>query len=69
MLVHNTKLSILGSLCIVARNTFVLYIFFLCIHWTSSLFTGWQPGIQEGSADWDEEWDKLEEEGILAVSI
>ncbi|TQE13905.1 hypothetical protein C1H46_000536 [Malus baccata] len=20
---------------------------------------GWQPGIQEGAADWDEDWDKL----------
>uniref|UniRef100_M4D728 Calcium-binding EF hand family protein n=1 Tax=Brassica campestris TaxID=3711 RepID=M4D728_BRACM len=28
---------------------------------------GWQPGIQEGSADWDEEWDKLEEEGFVFV--
>ncbi|KAF3494877.1 hypothetical protein DY000_02055284 [Brassica cretica] len=25
---------------------------------------GWQPGIQEGAADWDEDWDKLEEEGF-----
>ncbi|PNX74407.1 putative calcium-binding protein, partial [Trifolium pratense] len=22
---------------------------------------GWQPGIQEGAADWDEDWDKLED--------
>ncbi|KAG2321047.1 hypothetical protein Bca52824_014260 [Brassica carinata] len=28
---------------------------------------GWQPGIQEGAADWDEEWDKLEEEGFAFV--
>ncbi|KAJ4916337.1 Calcium-binding EF hand family protein [Raphanus sativus] len=28
---------------------------------------GWQPGIQEGAADWDEDWDKLEEEGFTLV--
>ncbi|XP_010537368.1 PREDICTED: epidermal growth factor receptor substrate 15-like 1 [Tarenaya hassleriana] len=28
---------------------------------------GWQPGIQEGAADWDEDWDKLEEEGYAFV--
>ncbi|ESQ34636.1 hypothetical protein EUTSA_v10006584mg [Eutrema salsugineum] len=28
---------------------------------------GWQLGIQEGAADWDEEWDKLEEEGFAFV--
>ncbi|KAK1290568.1 hypothetical protein QJS10_CPB18g00695 [Acorus calamus] len=25
---------------------------------------GWQPGIQEGAADWDEDWDKFEDEGF-----
>ena len=25
---------------------------------------GWQPGIQVGAADWDEDWDKFEEEGM-----
>ncbi|KAG2319642.1 hypothetical protein Bca4012_054115 [Brassica carinata] len=25
---------------------------------------GWQPGIQEGAALWDEEWDKFEDEGF-----
>ncbi|XP_074286751.1 uncharacterized protein LOC141611971 [Silene latifolia] len=25
---------------------------------------GWQPGIQEGAAVWDEEWDKFEDEGL-----
>lgn len=25
---------------------------------------GWQPGIQENSAVWDEEWDKFEDEGM-----
>lgn len=25
---------------------------------------GWQPGIQEGAADWDEDWDKFEDEGM-----
>ncbi|THG05997.1 hypothetical protein TEA_000255 [Camellia sinensis var. sinensis] len=24
--------------------------------------TCWQPGIQEGAADWDENWDKFEDE-------
>ncbi|KDO71508.1 hypothetical protein CISIN_1g000940mg [Citrus sinensis] len=28
---------------------------------------GWQPGIQEGTADWDEDWDKLEDEGFTFV--
>ncbi|XP_050230419.1 uncharacterized protein LOC126679435 [Mercurialis annua] len=28
---------------------------------------GWQPGIQEGTADWDEDWDKLEDEGFVFV--
>ncbi|GMI68966.1 Arabidopsis thaliana EH domain containing protein 2 [Hibiscus trionum] len=28
---------------------------------------GWQPGIQEGSADWDEDWDKFEDEGFTVV--
>ncbi|GAB2300463.1 hypothetical protein Dimus_034505 [Dionaea muscipula] len=26
---------------------------------------GWQPGIPEGAAIWDEEWDKFEDEGLL----
>lgn len=25
---------------------------------------GWQPGIQEGAADLDEDWDKFEDEGM-----
>ncbi|KAH9624918.1 hypothetical protein KSS87_004194 [Heliosperma pusillum] len=25
---------------------------------------GWHPGIQEGAAVWDEEWDKFEDEGL-----
>lgn len=28
---------------------------------------GWQPGIQEGAADWDETWDKFEDEGYTFV--
>ncbi|KAI5066215.1 hypothetical protein GOP47_0018839 [Adiantum capillus-veneris] len=28
---------------------------------------GWQPGIQESAAQWDEEWDKFEEEGFECV--
>ncbi|MQM08065.1 hypothetical protein Taro_040916 [Colocasia esculenta] len=25
---------------------------------------GWEPGIHEGAVDWDEEWDKFEDEGF-----
>ncbi|KAL4186434.1 hypothetical protein AMTRI_Chr09g14120 [Amborella trichopoda] len=28
---------------------------------------GWQPGIQEGAAEWDDDWDKFEDEGFMAV--
>ncbi|KAA8547600.1 hypothetical protein F0562_004029 [Nyssa sinensis] len=28
---------------------------------------GWQPGIQEGSADWNVDWDKFEDEGFTLV--
>ncbi|PWA48410.1 EF-hand domain pair [Artemisia annua] len=28
---------------------------------------GWQTGIQEGAADWDEDWDKFEDEGYTFV--
>ncbi|XP_039021069.1 epidermal growth factor receptor substrate 15-like 1 [Hibiscus syriacus] len=28
---------------------------------------GWQTGIQEGAADWDEDWDKFEDEGFTFV--
>ncbi|XP_047314899.1 epidermal growth factor receptor substrate 15-like 1 isoform X2 [Impatiens glandulifera] len=28
---------------------------------------GWQIGIQEGTADWDESWDKFEDEGFTLV--
>ncbi|KAF3434871.1 hypothetical protein FNV43_RR21958 [Rhamnella rubrinervis] len=28
---------------------------------------GWQPGIQHGAADWDEDWDKFEDEGFTFV--
>ncbi|XP_015971900.1 uncharacterized protein LOC107495307 [Arachis duranensis] len=28
---------------------------------------GWQPGIQEGAADWDEDWDKLEDKEFALV--
>ncbi|CAK9316069.1 unnamed protein product [Citrullus colocynthis] len=33
----------------------------------SELPFGWQPGIQVGAADWDEDWDKFEEEGFSIV--
>ncbi|CAN6544824.1 unnamed protein product [Malus baccata var. baccata] len=29
---------------------------------------GWQSGIQEGAADWDEDWDKFEDEGMPKMS-
>ncbi|XP_043712719.1 actin cytoskeleton-regulatory complex protein PAN1-like isoform X3 [Telopea speciosissima] len=28
---------------------------------------GWQPGIQEAAADWNEDWDKFEDEGFSFV--
>ncbi|XP_073112883.1 uncharacterized protein [Elaeis guineensis] len=28
---------------------------------------GWQPGTQEGAADWDEDWDKFEDEGFTVA--
>ncbi|CAA2989507.1 epidermal growth factor receptor substrate 15-like 1 isoform X1 [Olea europaea subsp. europaea] len=28
---------------------------------------GWQPGMQQGAADWDEVWDKFEDEGFTFV--
>ncbi|GLJ06911.1 hypothetical protein SUGI_0052270 [Cryptomeria japonica] len=28
---------------------------------------GWQPGIQETAAQWDDDWDKFEDEGFTAV--
>lgn len=28
------------------------------------LFLGWQPGIQETAASWDEEWDRFGDEGM-----
>ncbi|KAI4339469.1 hypothetical protein MLD38_024412 [Melastoma candidum] len=28
---------------------------------------GWQPGVQEAAADWDEDWDKFQEEGYTFV--
>ncbi|KAL6011966.1 hypothetical protein ACLOJK_002433 [Asimina triloba] len=28
---------------------------------------GWQPGIQEGAAHWDEDWDKFEDEGFMVA--
>ncbi|KAB5557786.1 hypothetical protein DKX38_008695 [Salix brachista] len=30
---------------------------------------GWQPGIQEDAATWDEDWDKFEDEGIYLCNI
>jgi len=29
------------------------------------LHLGWQPGIQEDAADWNEEWDKFNDEGLF----
>ncbi|KAL8160628.1 hypothetical protein V2J09_002165 [Rumex salicifolius] len=28
---------------------------------------GWQPAIQQGAADWDEDWDIIEDEGFTCV--
>lgn len=28
---------------------------------------GWQPGIPDDAAIWDEEWDKFEDEGMNVV--
>nr|POF10870.1 isoform 2 of eh domain-containing protein 2 [Quercus suber] len=40
----------------------VLY-FHVIMAW-SCFQEGWEPGIQEGAAVWDEEWDKFEDEGF-----
>lgn len=29
---------------------------------------GWQPGIPDNAAIWDEEWDKFEDEGMRGGS-
>ncbi|KAG0460406.1 hypothetical protein HPP92_020703 [Vanilla planifolia] len=34
---------------------------------TIDLPIGWQPGIAEGAVDWDEDWDKFEDEGFSIV--
>ncbi|PKU59410.1 actin cytoskeleton-regulatory complex protein PAN1 [Dendrobium catenatum] len=34
---------------------------------TIELPFGWQPGIQEGAIDWDEDWDKFDDEGFLVA--
>lgn len=26
---------------------------------------GWEPGQQEGAVEWDEDWDKFEDEGQI----
>lgn len=38
------------------------YHYFICNN-----VSGWQPGIQEGAAVWDEDWDKFEDEGAILV--
>jgi hypothetical protein len=30
---------------------------------------GWQPGIQETAATWDEEWDRFGDEGMPRILI
>lgn len=30
---------------------------------------GWQPTIQEGAANWDEDWDKFVDEGLNLCNI
>jgi len=29
---------------------------------------GWEPGKQEGAIEWDEDWDKFEDEGKITLS-
>ncbi|KAL3701908.1 hypothetical protein R1sor_019930 [Riccia sorocarpa] len=28
---------------------------------------GWQPGVQDNTSDWDEDWDKFDDEGFVSV--
>ncbi|KAJ3681974.1 hypothetical protein LUZ60_014547 [Juncus effusus] len=28
---------------------------------------GWEPGVPEGALDWDEDWDKFDDEGFMVV--
>ncbi|KAL3702512.1 hypothetical protein R1sor_020534 [Riccia sorocarpa] len=28
---------------------------------------GWQPGLQENASEWDEDWDKFDDEGFVAI--
>lgn len=30
---------------------------------------GWQPGAQEGAVNWDEDWDKFEDEGNFSTPL
>lgn len=39
---------------------YIAFTYLKCFYY----FLGWQPGIQEGAADWDEDWDKFEDEGM-----
>jgi hypothetical protein len=32
--------------------------------WSLSFLLGWEPGPQEGSIEWEEDWDKFEDEGL-----
>ncbi|KAJ9707381.1 hypothetical protein PVL29_002406 [Vitis rotundifolia] len=41
--------------------------FVLFIQKADLVLGGWQHEIQEGAADWDEDWDKFEEEGYIFV--
>ena len=34
----------------------------------ASVLSGWQPGIQENAAQWDDDWDKFEDEGMFNIS-
>lgn len=33
--------------------------------YNSFSFQGWQPGIQNGAVEWDDDWDMFEDEGKL----
>lgn len=43
------------------RNTFVDFQLIIAV----ITCPGWQPGIEGTAADWDEDWDKFEDEGIF----
>lgn len=61
----------MSNLCYPSSTCFWSVVFFdvnyfqMLSHIIICIFEGWQPGIQEVAADWDEEWDKFEDEGMF----